>query len=53
MTWLVGRFVRGTIDEDVSGGPDGIDHDVVFEPERIAAALAAVERGAALEDQRS
>lgn len=35
----VGRFVRGTIDEDVQSG-DQPELDVVFDPERIAAALA-------------
>lgn len=42
MRWRVGRFVRGTIDEDVSPGESGIDHDAVFERARIAAALDAV-----------
>ena len=44
MTWQVGRFVRGMLDEDVSDAAHRIAVDAVFDPDRIADALAVVER---------
>lgn len=43
MAWIVGRFVPGMIDEDVQGDDAAID--VVFDPDRIAEALAALAAG--------